>query len=93
MAGTEENARQATLTIPRCFMSHRGPPRWSRLDRFEPRILDTLGARPIPDPGRLSEMAMLRLLTTERDISNAIRNLTSPVWQSGHTCDDPSLNR
>ena len=63
--------------------------RWSRLTRFEPRILDTLGARPIPDPDDFPRWPMLRL-NTER-IFDAIRNDDLPYGKAGITCDDPSL--
>jgi hypothetical protein len=63
--------------------------RWSRLTRFELRILDTLGARPIPDPGDFPRWPTLRL-NTER-IFDAIRNGDLPYGKAGITCDDPSL--
>jgi hypothetical protein len=63
--------------------------RWSRLIRFETRILDILGAKQMPDAGDFPRWPMLHL-NTER-MFDAIRNGDLPYGKAGITYDDPSL--
>ena len=89
MAGTETRKTGALHHSKVFYRPIEAAIRWSRLTRFEPRILDTLGARPIPDPDDFPRWPMLRL-NTER-IFDAIRNDDLPYGKAGITCDDPSL--
>ncbi|MDX9717799.1 MAG: ATP-binding protein [Thauera sp.] len=63
--------------------------RWSGLERFEPHILEVLGARNIPSPEEFPRWPTLRL-NVER-IFDAMRNRELPYGRTGITCNDPSL--
>ena len=89
MAGIETHKTGAPHHFKVFYRPIEAAIRWSRLIRFEPHILGTLGTRPIPDPSDFPRWPMLRL-NTER-IFDAIRNGDLPYGKAGITCDDPSL--
>jgi hypothetical protein len=62
--------------------------RWSGLVQFEPRILDVLGNRQIPDPGEFPRWPKLRL-NAER-IFDALANCDLAFGKQGITCADRS---